>query len=96
MVSFWVSGWMASSLLYFLGWLLGVIHARTSSTVDHSIINENVLFYKDGEMSLSSSRWILTLVLDINVYDNFITQLTADIKNAMDGWMFELFIDAQP
>ena len=37
---------------------------------------------KDGEMSLSSSRWILTLVLDINVYDNFITQLTADIKNA--------------
>ena len=73
---------MASSLLYFLGWLLGVIHARTSSTVDHSIINENVLFYKDGEMSLSSSRWILTLVLDINVYDNFITQLTADIKNA--------------
>ena len=24
----------------------------------------------------------LTLVLDINVYDNFITQLTADIKNA--------------
>ena len=73
---------MASSLLYFLGWLLGVIHARTSSTVDHSIINENVLFNKDGEMSLSSSRWILTLVLDINVYDNFITQLTADIKNA--------------
>ena len=33
-------------------------------------------------MSLSSSRWILTLVLDINVYDNFITQLTADIENA--------------
>ena len=61
---------------------MGVIHARTSSTVDHSIINENVLFYKDGEMSLSSSRWISTLVLDINVYDNFITQFMADIKNA--------------
>ena len=73
---------MASSLLYFLGWLLGVIHARTSSTVDHPIINESVLFYKDREMSLSSSRWILTLALDINVNDNFITQLTADIKNA--------------
>ena len=73
---------MASNLLYFLGWLLGVIHARTSPTVEHSIINENVLLYKDGEMSLSSSTWILTLVLDINVYDNFIIQLAADIKNA--------------
>ena len=40
-------------------------------------------------MSLSSSRWILTLVLDINVYDNFITQLMADIKNAknMTKWI---------
>ena len=76
---------MAPGLLYFLGGgggLLGVIHARASPTVDHSIINENVLYYKEGEMSLSSSRWILTLVLDINVDDNFITQLTADIKNA--------------
>lgn len=73
---------MAPGLLYFLGGLLGVVYAGTSPTVDHSIIHENVLFYKEGEMSLSSSRWILTLVLDVDVYDNFISQLTADIKHA--------------
>ena len=71
------------SIVFPRGWgLLGVFHARTNPTVDHSIIHENVLFYKDGGMSLSSSNWILTRVLDINVYDSFITQLAADIKNA--------------
>lgn len=73
---------MAPDLMIFLGGLLGLVGANLSPAIDHSIIHENVLFYKDGEMSLSSSRWILTLVLDINVYDNFITSLTADIKNA--------------
>ena len=33
-------------------------------------------------MSLSSSRWILPLVLNINVYDSFITQHIE--KNAYD------------
>ncbi|MCG7882404.1 MAG: methyl-accepting chemotaxis protein [Candidatus Thiodiazotropha endolucinida] len=70
----------ASSLSLVLVFL--VVLVKSDPAVDHSILSENVLFYKDGEMSLSSSRWILTLVLDIGVYENFIGKLASDIKMA--------------
>lgn len=80
---------MARVTVFLLILGFGLVLIESDPAVDHSIIHENVLFYKDGEMSLSSSRWILTLVLDIGVYKNFIGKLTADLKMAknLTVWM---------
>ena len=80
---------MARGILYLLIGILGLTLVGSDPLIDHSIINENVLFYKDGEMSLSRSRWILTLVLDIGAYERFIVKLTSDLKTAKNimVWM---------
>ena len=80
---------MARVMLFFLTELLSLVFVGSDPAVDHSIIHENVLFYKEGEISLSSSRWILTLVLDIEVYERFIEKLTSDLKIAknLTIWM---------
>ena len=49
---------MAHGILYLLVGIVGLTFVGSEPAIDHSIINENVLFYKDGEMSLSGSRWI--------------------------------------
>ena len=80
---------MAQEMLFFLTGLLSLVFIGSDPAVNHSIIHENVLFYKEGEISLSSFRWILTLVLDIGVYERFIDKLTSDLKMAKNliVWM---------
>ena len=75
-------------LLIFTG-LLSLVFVESDPAVDHSIIHENVLYHKEGEIALSSSRWILILVLDIGVYERFIDKLTSDLKMAknLTVWM---------
>lgn len=67
-------------ILKLLFGMLGIIKASDSN--EQSILHENVLFHKTGQISLSRSRWLLTLLIDFSVYENFIKKLNYDIKNA--------------
>ena len=78
---------MARVMFFFLSGLLSLVYDGSDPAVDHSIIHENVLFYKEGAISLSSSRWILTLVLDTGVYERLIDKLTSDL----DGQEYDGF-----
>lgn len=73
---------MAFVRLCFLLGMLGMTYAKENYITEETVLHENVLFYKDGEMSLSRSRWMLTFVLDINVYEGFLKELAIDIGNA--------------
>ena len=46
------------------------------------VINENVVFHKENEVSITRSKWLFTFVIDLNPYENFLSSLAIDIENA--------------
>ena len=45
-------------------------------------IREGVIFNKVNDIILSRSRWLMTLVVDLDSYQNFLQKLSADIERA--------------
>ena len=73
---------MDFAILYVLFGMCGLVYMTDNYTTKETVLHENVLFVKDGDMSLSRSRWIMTFVLDINVYEKFILKLHNEINDA--------------
>ena len=73
---------MDYAILYVLFGMCGMVYMTDNYTTRETVLHENVLFVKDGDMSLSRSRWIMTFVLDINVYEQFIHKLHNEINDA--------------
>ena len=46
------------------------------------VVNENVVFHKENEVAITRSKWLYTLVIDLNPYENFLTRLAVDVENA--------------
>ena len=46
------------------------------------VINENVVFHKENEVSITRSKWLFTFVIDLNPYENFLLSLALDIEKA--------------
>ena len=46
------------------------------------IIHENVIFQKVNEITLTRSKWLVTFVLDLKPYSNFLQKLSSDIAEA--------------
>ena len=46
------------------------------------VINENVVFHKENEVSITRSKWLFTFVIDLNPYKNFLSRLALDVENA--------------
>ena len=47
-----------------------------------SFMHESVFFHKVGQFSMSRSRWLVSFVIDLGVYENFLTRLSQSIDNA--------------
>ena len=62
---------MEFAILYILFGMCGLVYMTNNYTTKETVLHEKVLFVKDGDMSLSRSRWIMTFILDINVYEEF-------------------------
>ena len=45
-------------------------------------MHESVFFHKIGQFSLSKSRWLVSFVIDLGVYENFLIRLSRNINNA--------------
>ena len=73
---------MEFAILYILLGMCGLVYMTNNYTTKETVLHENVLFVKDWGMSLSSSRWIMTFILDINVYEEFILKLNKEINDA--------------
>ena len=54
--------------------LLAVVHPL--------VIHENIVFYKQNEVSITRSDWLLTFVIDLRPYENFIDKLSLDVHRA--------------
>ena len=70
---------------YLLFGMCGLIYMTSENTTKETVLHENVLFVEDGDISLSRSRWIMTVVLDINVYGNIYSQTKHRLLNRGDG-----------
>ena len=46
------------------------------------VIHENIVFYKQNEVSITRSDWLFTFIIDIKPYENLIIRLTLDIQKA--------------
>ena len=46
------------------------------------VINENVVFHKENEVSITRSKWLFTFVIDLNPYENFLLSLALDTEKA--------------
>jgi hypothetical protein len=46
------------------------------------LMHENVFFHKIGDFSMSRSKWLVSFVIDLNKYENFLDKLSFDINNA--------------
>ena len=46
------------------------------------VINENVVFHKENEVSITRSKWLFTFLIDLNPYENFLSSLALDIEKA--------------
>ena len=47
------------------------------------VINENVVFHKENEVSITRSKWLFTFVIDLNPYENFLLSLALDIEKLL-------------
>ena len=72
--------WSSQILLRIL--LLQLLHLQFVST--NFQIQENVIFRKQAETSLSNTEWKLTLVVDLNVYKHFFEKTLRNI-NKLDS-----------
>ena len=45
------------------------------------VINEKVVFHKENEMAITSSKWLFTFVIHLNPYENFPTRLAVDVED---------------
>lgn len=50
------------------------------STTTAVVVHENVIFTKTNELTTSRSRWLMTLVIDLESYQRFINKLQYDIN----------------
>lgn len=62
--------------LFFLSCLFGLSRGI--------VIHDNVIFHKTNEITMTRSRWIVTMVVDLKPYDRFIKKIEIDIKNAAE------------
>ena len=46
------------------------------------VVHDNVIFHKTNEITMTRSRWLVTMVIDLKPYDRFIKKLKVDIENA--------------
>ncbi len=46
------------------------------------IIQDNVVFEKISEVTTTRSRWLITFVIDMSPYEDFIKKLTIDVENS--------------
>ena len=46
------------------------------------IVKDNVVFYKRNDVSTTRAKWLVTFVLDLYPYSQFIELYKEDIKNA--------------
>ena len=46
------------------------------------VINENVVFHKENDVTITRSKWLFTFVIDLNPYRNFLMKLAIDVENA--------------
>ena len=46
--------------------------------IEAFVINENVVFHKENEVSITRSKWLFTFVIDLNPYKNFLSRLALD------------------
>ena len=46
-----------------------------------SLMHESVFSHKVGQFSMSRSRWLVSFVIDLGVYENFLTRLSQSIDN---------------
>ena len=46
------------------------------------LIHENVVFYKTNDTTTTRARWMVTMVIDLNLFDLFINKIHRDIQNA--------------
>lgn len=47
-----------------------------------SFMHESVFFHKVGQFSMSRSRWLVSFVIDLGVYEGFLIRLSQNINNA--------------
>ena len=45
-------------------------------------MHDSVFFHKIGQFSMSRSRWLVSFVIDLGVYENFLIRLSRNINNA--------------
>ena len=57
-------------LITYLGWHI------------EALVVENVFFNKVNEFSMSNSRWLITFVISIDHYGDFLSKLSMDIDKA--------------
>ncbi|MEW8545669.1 MAG: hypothetical protein AB2693_19280 [Candidatus Thiodiazotropha sp.] len=55
-----------------------VFFLRSTSAFMH----ESTFFHNVGQFSMSRSRWLVSFVIDLGVYENFLMKLSQDISNA--------------
>ena len=45
-------------------------------------MHESVFFHKIGQFSMSKSHWLVSFVIDLEVYETFLKRLSQNINNA--------------
>ena len=48
-----------------------------------SFMHESTFFHKVGQFSMSRSKWLVSFVIDLGVYENFLSKLSRDINKAL-------------
>ena len=54
------------------------------------VIHENIVFYKQNEVSITRSDWLFTFIIDLKPYENLIVRLSLDVQRHLHGlWHLE-------
>ena len=53
--------------------------------IDAFIIRHNVVFDKTAEVTLTRSRWLISLVLDLSAYDSYVNTLEVNANKILNG-----------
>ena len=46
------------------------------------VTHENIVFYKQNEISITRSDWLFTFIIDLKPYENLIVRLSLGVQRA--------------
>jgi len=63
------------------GLYLLILFGLTIGLSDNLVVRKNVVFQQLNKITTTRSRWLVTLTIDLNPFDQFLTKLSHDIWN---------------